>query len=101
MTAAETAETAAMAAGVVVVAKPATWPRARRRAVDIVSEWEWAAVQAGMRTEGLRARGARLFDGKTAAHAGEPRRIRSVRAGSTHLHVSHHASGSICHLVEG
>ena len=35
------------------------------------------------------------FDGKAAAHAGEPRCVRRVRAGSTHLHAMQHASGSL------
>ena len=37
----------------------------------------------------------RLLDGKTAAHASEPQRLRRVRAGSAHLRVSRHASGSL------
>ena len=45
--------------------------------------------------------GERPFDGKAAAHASEPRRIRSARAGSAHLHVSHHASGSLSNESRG
>ena len=39
--------------------------------------------------------GERPFGGKAAAHAGEPRRIRSARSYSTRLHVSQHASGPL------
>jgi len=48
-----------------------------------------------VRTEGLVRGGERSFDGKAVAHAGEPRCVRRVRAWSTHLHATQHASGSL------
>jgi len=41
------------------------------------------------------------FDGKAAAHASEPRCVRTARAGSAHLHVSHHATGSLSKQSHG
>ena len=45
-----------------------------------------------VRAEGFGRRGERLFDGKAALHAGEPRCVRSARATSTHLHAKHEAA---------
>ena len=52
------------------------------------------AVQ-GAGAEGLGRRGERSFDSKVAAHASEPRCVRTARAGSAHLHVSQHATSSL------
>ena len=52
------------------------------------------AIQ-GVGAEGLGRRGERSFDGKAAAHASEPRCVRTARAGSAHLHVSQHATSSL------